>query len=96
MVQYPVSVPRRGYRGSNLNTLGKVKEHNRVAQLLEDYINNRVKESVDGVVQLAYGNIAHALSQPENLVRDILIGVDGGHNALTVIKRATTHSVSRG
>lgn len=90
MVQYPVRVPRKGYRGSKPSILAKVQEYNRVTQLLEDYINKRVSESEENIVQLLYGYIAHSLSQNESLVREILVGVDGGHNGLMVFKRATT------
>jgi hypothetical protein len=87
MVQFPVRVPRRAYRGSKPSLLAKLQERNRIAQLCEDYINVQVGESRDNVVQLLYGVIAHVLCQDERFVREILVGVDGGHNGLTVLKR---------
>lgn len=95
MVQCPVRVPRKGCRSSSPSALAKVQEYNRVAQLLEVFINKCIDESEENVVQLSYARIAHAISQREELVRDILFGIDCGHKALTVRKSAAERTSSR-
>lgn len=90
MVQYPITVPRKIYRGSKPNLQMKAQERSRVAQQLEDYINRKVRESDREILQLFYGSIAHDLSLSVDLVRDILFGVDCGHNGMTIFKAATS------
>ncbi len=88
MVTYPVQVPRKNYRGSDQKRLRKVIEYNRVAAELESYINGRVEARSEGTQTYLYYRIAAETEYPKELVRDVLFGLDGGHNGFTVRKRA--------
>jgi hypothetical protein len=88
MVTYPVQVPRKSYRGSDQRRLLKVITHNRVAAELERYINGRIQSRAEETQTFLYYEIAAETGCPKDLVRDVLFGVDGGHNGLTVRKPA--------
>jgi hypothetical protein len=80
--------PRKTYRGSKQVTQVKTSEHNRIAAELERYINARIEERAEEIQVYLYYEIASATGYPLKLVREMLFGVDGGHNGFTVVKRA--------
>jgi hypothetical protein len=86
MVNYPVHVPRKNYRGSNTVIQIKTNERNRIAAELERYINQRIKEQKEETKVYLYYEIASATGNSLELVREILFGVDGGHNGFTAKK----------
>jgi hypothetical protein len=86
MVTYPVSVPRDPYRGRNPSRLRKPQDFDRLAEQLERYINERVAKKDDEIQEFLYGFIAIDLGIEQDRVRDVLFGVDCGHNALLVQK----------
>jgi hypothetical protein len=86
MVRYPVFVPRRHYRGSKDRLRRKITDYNRVAAELEAYLNRQIEASDEDTQVLFYEDIARATGVPLDMVRDILFGVDCGHNGLTVHK----------
>lgn len=88
MVTYPISVPRKTYMGSKPVTQVKTNEYNRIAGELERYINKQIEEQEEGTKTYLYYRIASTTGHPLKLVREILFGVDGGHNGFTVRKRA--------
>lgn len=88
MVHYPVHVPRKTYRGSKPVMQVKTSEYNRIAGELERYINGRIEERAEVTQVYLYHEIASATGYPLKLVREMLFGVDGGHNGFTVSKRA--------
>jgi len=88
MVNYPVHVLRKSYRGSKLAIRQKTNERNGIAAELESYINERIKEQEEETKVYLYYRIASATGYPLELVRDILFGVDGGHNGFTARKPA--------
>jgi hypothetical protein len=86
MVEYPIRVPRDGYRGSQPRRKAKQREANQIAEKLEKYLNDKIAADPSDRQTYIYGFIAGDLGLPTEVVRDILFGVDGGHNGLTVIK----------
>ena len=87
MASYPVSVPRKHYRGSKVSLRRKAAEYNSVAQRLEEYVNRKVEEDSDSdCSRFMYGYIAADTGLSEETVRTVLFGVDCGHNGLTVWK----------
>ena len=88
MVTYPVYVPRKMYRGFKPAIRLKTSEHNRIAGELERYVNERILEQKEETKVYLYYEIASATGYPLELVREILFGVDGGHNGFTARKPA--------
>lgn len=88
MVNYPVHVPRKSYRGSKPAIRQKTSERNRIAAELESYINERIREQEEETKVYLYYRIASETGYPLEIVREILFGVDGGHNGFTVRKSA--------
>lgn len=88
MIAYPIHVPRKGYRGAKPKIRRKVAERNRLAQELEDYLNSQIAVSDESIQQYLYYEIARETRIPIEKVRDILFGVDGGYNGLTVTRHS--------
>jgi len=86
MVTYPIHVPRKRYRGTNERLTEKTISYNELASLLEAHINKKIKDGEGEVHQFLYWSLASELNLDEKEVRDILFGVDCGHNGLTVSK----------
>lgn len=66
----------------------KTNEYNRIAAELERYINGQIEKQAEGTQVYLYHEIASATGYPLRLVREMLFGVDGGHNVFTVVKSA--------
>ncbi len=59
MLTYPIRVQRRSYRGSNDPVRqAEIAELNRVAGILEDYINKQIEERKEEHQKYAYSKIA--------------------------------------
>lgn len=87
MKSYPVSVPRDYYRGSNPARLRKMHNYNRVAARVESYINADLERQPDDTInQYMSGLVALELDESPDLVRDIIFGIDCGHNGVTIVK----------
>jgi hypothetical protein len=86
MKVYPIHVPRKQYRGSKQSTRQRAAEYNRDAMRLENYLNDHIRANPAAVQQYLYGFIASDLGLASDRVREILFGVDCGHNGLTVAK----------
>ncbi len=86
MVEYPIKVPRDGYRGSQPRRKAKQCETNQIAEWLEKYLNDKIAADPTERQVYIYGFIASDLGLRTEVVRDILFGVDGGHNGLTVVR----------
>jgi hypothetical protein len=93
MVRYPVRVPRDGYKGRDPKKRQKRSEKNRIAKELEDYLNRAIEKNDQNLQQYLYGYIAADTGFSEKIVRDILFGVDAGHNGLTVIKNPSHSNI---
>lgn len=83
---YPIHVNRHSYGGSVPAKRRKTSEYNRLAHLLEDYLNRAIAANPEPVQQFLYSSIARELSIDVTLVRRVLFSVDCGHNGLTVAR----------
>lgn len=81
-MKYPIHVERSRYRGGDLRKRQKAAEYNRDAQVLEDAVNQMIREG--GPRQFLYHEIARITQLPLERVRKIMFSVDCGHNGLTV------------
>lgn len=94
MVTYPISVPRKFYKGSKSNIRNKISEYNRIASELEDLINSKINSKIEkykkdtssqsDYYQILYYQIAAETNYDIDLITEILFGVDCGHNGFTV------------
>lgn len=94
MVTYPIRVPRDHYKGRNPRRLQKRSENNRIAQELENYLNRAIEKDDANMQKFIYGFIAVDTGYSEETVRNILFGVDCGHNGLTVIKNPSPQNTT--
>lgn len=88
MPLFPIRVPLSTYGGRDPAKLRKAGEFNLLAAKLEAYVNETFAKSDQDVLQFTYAEIARDLHLDVEEVRDVLSGVDAGHNGLTVFKRA--------
>lgn len=91
---YPISVPRKHYRGSKDSMRRKVAEYNQDAARLEKYLNEQIEADPSPIQQYIYGLIALDLGMSVERVTEILFGVDCGHTGLTVAKSAEAGKMS--
>jgi hypothetical protein len=84
---YPVRVPRKDYRGSDAKRRRKIAADNQLAERLESYVNEQVAKAEGEYFEILYADAARDLNESLDDVTDILMGVDGGHNGLTVQRR---------
>ncbi len=87
MVTYPISIQRSPYRGSNANKSAKARERNRVASLLEEHINKRLREQASPVQQYMYHALAKEIGVDEGTVRALCFSIDAGHNGFTAYRK---------
>jgi hypothetical protein len=64
----------------------KIRRFNELAELLEKHLNIKIEQNPDNIQQYVYGAIAAELGLARREVEDVLYGVDGGGNGLTVVK----------
>ncbi|MFC7047936.1 hypothetical protein [Emcibacter nanhaiensis] len=84
---YPIEVPRTGYRGANLAKQKKTYNRNRVATLVEHYINTDLSTKPnDTIHQYHSAHIAQELGEDSKLVHDVIFATDGGSNGITIVK----------
>jgi hypothetical protein len=86
MKVFPIHVPRSPYRGSKQSLRQKAADYNRDAARLEKYLNDKIQADPSPIQQYIYGFIAPDVGLTLERVREILFGVDCGHNGLTVAK----------
>lgn len=87
MKTYPISVPRKYYRGRLASRRGRVDEYNRVAARVEKHINDEVaKWPDDEFGALCSAKIAIILREEDRLVHEIIFSVDCGSNGVTILK----------
>ena len=86
MTVYPVNVPRKHYRGTKSRLRQKARRYNEIAQICEDYLNRRIAERPEEVQQYTYAFMASDLNLTTAQVREVMFGVDAGHNGITVRK----------
>ncbi len=87
MLTYPIRVQRRSYRGSDDPIRqAEIAELNRVAGILEDYINKQIEERQEEHQKYAYSKIAADLGFDVDLVRGILFSLAHGDKYFIVHK----------
>ena len=85
MPPYPVSIPVKGYRGSNQRKREALIERFQIARRLEKYLNDQMEASSEGRLSLMYGIIAVDLEIPSETIAELLAGI-GGHNGISIWK----------
>ncbi|HEX8569612.1 MAG TPA: hypothetical protein VF699_06785 [Caulobacteraceae bacterium] len=87
MKQYPVSIARRSYRGSDPKRRAKLIESYRVAARIEEYINEELEKLPDDTVKvfLSYA-VAASIGESESMVQELIMATDGGSNGITCWK----------
>lgn len=90
LITYPISVKRSNYRGSDRRKCEKALETNRVAALLEKYINEKLKKQKAPIQWYLYYEIAEETGIPIEEVSDLCFSIDCGHNGFTAIKTGLT------
>jgi hypothetical protein len=90
MVTYPVHVPRDHYYGKDERRRRKAQRYNQIAQECEDYLNRKIRDDPAPVQQYEYWRIAHDLNLILEEVQKVMIGVECGHNGITIQKTATS------
>ncbi len=83
---FPIRVPRKQYKGSKDSLRRKTVEHNQCAVRIERYLNDRIVADPNPIQTYTYEFIALDLDLTAEQVREILFGVDCGHNGLMVAK----------
>jgi hypothetical protein len=87
MLAYPVRVQRRSYRGSDDPIKqAQIAELNRVAGILEDYLNKQIEERKEEHQKYVYSKIAADLGFEVELVRSILFSLAHGDKYFIVHK----------
>lgn len=87
MRQYPVSVPRDHYGGSNPNRRRKAQDYNRVADRVEKHLNGEVAGWADDTAgSIMSHEVASAIGEDRDLVQRIVFRIDGGHTGVTIWK----------
>lgn len=82
MATYPVRIHPKPYRGKKQHLQFDYQQKIEVAAKLEDYLNKQMANS--SIRLFTYYEIAEDLHLHENIVRELLFAVDGGHNGITV------------
>jgi hypothetical protein len=84
---YPITVPRAQYRGADPRKRAKNTNLNRIADKVEKYLNADLAERPDDsvTVYMSY-SVAHSISEDTEIVRNIIMGIDGGSNGVTIVK----------
>jgi len=86
MKTYPVWVPRDSYRGHNPLRLVKKDRWDRLAARIQMHINSDLAGREDGLHTYYSDFIALELGEDPELVREIVFGIDCGHNGVTILK----------
>jgi hypothetical protein len=85
MPQFPIRVPRDGYRGSNPARRRKQDEYDRAARKLEEHVNKVMTACPDNTHVFIYGLLALELGIPQKMIAEVLAGI-GGHTGMMVWK----------
>lgn len=87
MKSYPISTPRKGYRGSNPSKRKKIQDRNRIAGVVEDYINaDLATKPNDTIHQYLSANVARELGEDSKIVHEVIFATDCGSNGITIVK----------
>jgi hypothetical protein len=95
MKSYPVSVRREEYRGSDPRKRAKVTEHNRIAQRVEDHLNDDLARQPQDTVHVYESyDVASAIGEDSAVVHDVIHATDGGANGITIVKGDFTRAMA--
>ena len=87
MRQYPVRVGYDRYSGQDRRKREKALEFNRVAEKVEQYINDLVAKWDDvSMGSIMSHQVAAAIREDNDLVHRIIFSIDAGHNGVTIYK----------
>ena len=87
MKTYPIRIPRHSYRGSNAAKTRKSNEYNRIAALVESYLNaDLASKENDTIQQYFCDSVASKLIEDRKTVRAVINSIDGGSNGVTIVK----------
>ncbi|MHB8883594.1 MAG: hypothetical protein ACYC5H_00680 [Methylovirgula sp.] len=84
---FPITVPRKHYRGTDARRQRKLNEYNRVVAKVEEHLNADLEQQPNDSVKtyLSY-YIAIEIGEDPDLVQEIVYGIDCGHNGVTIVK----------
>ena len=87
MKKYPISVQGDSYKGSKAHLIEKAQNSWRVATKIQRFINDDLKDKADdSVYQYFSYSVADEIDEEYELVRMLIMGVDGGSNGITIWK----------
>lgn len=88
MKRHPVTVSGYRYRGSDARKQAKAAEYDRVASKVETYLRDAMEKlPKEHCVQMFISfTVAYAIGEQPELVREIISGIDGGSNGVTLWK----------
>jgi molybdopterin biosynthesis enzyme MoaB len=72
MVQYPIYVPRKSYKGSKQNLQMKNIQNNLIAAELEKVVNEIIKDSNENIVSVLYCEISSKTGYSIEEIRELL------------------------
>jgi len=91
MVTCPIHIRRDHYRGRDPKKQRKVQEKNEAASALERIINDLLLKQENPIQSYIYHEISTSSGYPVELVRELCLSIDGGHNGFTVIRKDLTY-----
>lgn len=90
MVSYPIRVARSGYRGTDAKKRAKAAEENRMASLIENFVNGKLVAQVEPVLQYGWSEIAEGTGLRLEDVARLGFSIDCGSNGFTAIRQGLT------
>lgn len=90
MVSYPIRVARSGYRGNDAKKRAKAADENRMASLIEDFVNGKLLAQEEPVQQYGWCEIAQGTGLRIEDVARIGFSIDCGSNGFTAIRQGLT------
>lgn len=87
MRSFPLRIGRRAYSGRDARRRAAAQEFNRIAGRVEAHLNADLAAQPENSVS-SYSNdeIARALGEDADLVRDVVFAADCGANGITILK----------
>lgn len=90
MITYPISVKRNSYRGSDVRKKARAASENQIATQLERHINAQLLSQTEPIKTYLYSIIAAETGFSEEIIRNLCLSVECGHNGFTAIKHGMT------
>lgn len=92
MVTYPIQIRRDTYRGADARKRQKASELNAMATKLEQAINKMLFDQTAPISQYMWHPISRETGIPYDVVAKLGMGIDGGSNGFTALRRGLTYA----